>query len=117
MPLMKNGELLKKIEKLVEDDEITERAAIILNLEASGRLVGDVGEINANVEKIQICVGELTKAMQENPSILWLLKYKTKATASVLFTIFLAIVTTSYFVVTSEPFRAFMINQINLPIN
>jgi len=111
-----NGELLKKIEKLVEDKEITQRAAVILNLEATGRVVGDVGEIKKSVTKIEGCVESLASAMKENPSLLWLLRYKTKATVSVIFSIALAIITSTYFVVTSDTFREFMISQLNLPI-
>lgn len=115
MPL-NNGELIKKIETLVEDEEITQRAAVILNLEATGRVVGDVGEIKDSVSDIQNCIKELTTVWKDNPSLIWLLRYKTKGTVAVLFSVLLAVVALSYLVVTSEIFREFMINQFSLPI-
>ncbi len=116
MPISKNGELLKKIEMLVEDEEITQRAAVILSLEAIGRVVGDVGDINKGVSEIQECVSELARITKENPSLVWLLRYKTKGTMAVLFSITSAIITVTYFIVTSEIFREFMISQLSLPI-
>ncbi len=112
----KNGELIKKIEKLVEDKEMTEHAAIILNLEATGRVMEDVGEIKTSMSDIQNCIKELTVVWKDNPSLVWLLRYKTKGTITALFSTLLAIVTLSYLVITSEAFREFMINQFSLPI-
>ncbi len=116
MPLSTNGELIKKIEKLVEDKEITQRAAVILNLEATGRVVGDVGEIKKSMSGIQHCIKELVDVTQKNPSLVWLLRYRTKGTIAVIFSVLSATVAAVYFIMTSDLFREFIFNQLNLPI-
>ena len=81
--------VVEEIKQLLENgDKISPEVARRLQLALSLETLNKINEINGTVKKVKAAVDENTKIIKDYPSLLWLLRHKTKTTITIIFIIF-----------------------------
>jgi len=107
-----NGGLISKIDRFLDKGDITVEAAVRLLLESQTKNLKSQEMSKVTMTEQRDDIKEIKKYIEENPSVIWLLKHKTAKTLSFFASVIAAIVLVAYVAVTSEAFREFLLGLL-----
>lgn len=81
--MSKENKIIKEVESLLKTDKIDPEASRRLQLSISLENHTELLKINGRLKKVE----KVAEESEKNPSLLWLLRFKTKKTVTILVTV------------------------------